>query len=80
MSGKQLDWYYESPGRWTAQSQKMIADDCCVFYRIRVGKMGLFTLAESDRILNAGSKLHETFHAAQKAAAMIERKLSREAI
>ena len=78
MSGKQLDWYYESPGRWTAQSQKMIADDCCVFYRIRVGKMGLFTLAESDRILNAGSKLHETFHAAQKAAAMIERKVSYE--
>ena len=78
MSGKQLDWYYESPGRWTAQSQKMIADDCCVFYRIGVGKMGLFTLAESDRILNAGSKLHETFHAAQKAAAMIERKVSYE--
>lgn len=80
MSGKQLDWYYESPGRWTAQSQKMIAEDCCFFYRITVGKIGLFSLAESDRILEAGSKLFETFHAAQKAAAVIERKVSREAI
>ena len=78
MSGKQLDWYYESPGRWTAQSRKMIAEDCCFFYRITVGKIGLFSLAESDRILNAGSKLHETFHAAQKAAGEIERKVSHE--
>ena len=80
MSGEQLDWYYESPGRWTAQSEKMIADDCCLFYRITIGKMGLFTLAESDRILNAGNKLYETFHAAQKAAAVRERKVGREAI
>jgi hypothetical protein len=78
MSGNQLQWYYESPGRWTAQCEKMIADDCCVFYRITVGKMGLFSLAESDRILEAGSKLFETFHAAQKAAAVLERKVSRE--
>ena len=78
MSGEQLEWYYESPGRWTAQSEKMPGDDCCFFYRITVGKMGLFSLADSGRILEAGSKLFETFHAAQKAAAMIERKVSRE--
>lgn len=73
MSGNQLEWYYESPGRWTAQSEKMIADDCHVFYRITVGKLGLFSLAESSRTLEAGNKLYETFHAAQKAAAVIER-------
>lgn len=78
MSGKQLDWYYESPRRWTAKSEKMFGDDCCFFYRITVGKMGLFSLAESDRILEAGSKLFETFHAAQKAAAVLERKVSNE--
>lgn len=78
MSGKQLDWYYESLGRWTAQSEKMIADDCCFLYRITVGKMGLFSLAESDSILKAGSRLYETFHAAQKAAAVAEKKVSRE--
>ena len=78
MSVKELQWYYESPGRWTAQSEKMTGDDCCFFYRITVGKMGLFSLAESSSILEAGSKLFETFHAAQKAAAVIERKLSRE--
>ena len=71
-SGK-LDWYYESPGRWTAQSEKMIGDDCCFFYRITVGKKGLFSLAESSRILEAGNKLYETFHAAQKAAAELEK-------
>ena len=78
MSGNQLRWYHESPGRWAAQSGKMIADDCCFFYRITVGKMGLFSLAESSRILEAGSKLYETFHAAQKAAAVIESKVSHE--
>ena len=78
MSSEQLEWYYESPGRWTAQSEKMPGDDCCFFYRITVGKMGLFSLADSSRILEAGSKLFETFHAAQKAAAMTERKVSRE--
>ena len=55
----------------------MIGDDCCFFYRITVGKSGLFSLAESSRILEAGSKLFETFHAAQKAAAMLEGKVSR---
>ena len=79
MSGEKLEWYHESPGRWTAQSGKMFGDDCCFFYRITVGKMGLFSLAESSRILEAGSDLYKTFQAAQKAAAVIERKLSYEA-
>ena len=73
MSVKELQWYYESPGRWTAQSEKMTGDDCCFFYRITVGKMGLFSLAESSRILEAGSDLYKTFQAAQKAAAVRER-------
>ncbi len=78
MINEQLDWYYESPGRWTAQSPNMADDGVVVYYRITVGKRGLFSLGESDSILDAGSQLFETFHAAKIAAALIESKVSRE--
>ena len=69
---RELNWYYESAGRWVAQSEKMTADDCILFYRITVEKTGLFSLSKSDGILNVGSKMFATLKQAQLAAEVIE--------
>lgn len=55
-----MDWFYESCGVWVANA-KLNADGVPLFWRVTVGKHGLFSAAGSDSELMPSSKLFPTF-------------------
>lgn len=60
-----MDWFYESAGVWVANA-KLNADDVPLFWRVTIGKHGLFSTVGSDSELMPSSKMFQTFAEAKQ--------------
>lgn len=54
-----MEWFYESAGVWVATAQ-MTADGVTLFWRVKIGKTGLFFAGQSDSELDASSRQFTT--------------------